>query len=92
MNKKKPGRAQVKRHIKDDDRVFVAPDGGYLPETNDHKIMWPRIVKMIGERGAWYSTLRAACSSNKDYVAYLIGDLGALKCPEVDRRLGLDAS
>lgn len=88
MNSKKPGRGMVKRHIQDADKVFVAPDCSYVPSTEDHKRLWPKICTIIGERGAWYSTLRAASAPNKDYIAYLIGDLGALVSPELDKRLG----
>jgi hypothetical protein len=82
-------RALVKRHIKDDDRVFVAPDCQYEPQTDDHKKLWPKIRAVITERGAWYSTVRAAGGTNKDYAAYLIGDLRALRVPELEKRLDI---
>jgi hypothetical protein len=80
-------RALVKTHIEDADKIFVAEGHNYVPETEDHRRTWPKIVEAIGQRGAWYSTLKALSGSNKDYVAYLIGDLGALRCPALERRL-----
>jgi hypothetical protein len=88
MNSTKPGRALIKRHIQNADKVFVAPTCTYVPETAEHNQLWTKLCVMIGERGAWYSTLKAACSGNKDYVAYLIGDLGALVCSKLEERMG----
>lgn len=82
------GRSRVKANILDSDRVFVALDHAYTPQTEDHRRTWPRIVAAIGEKGAWYSTLRAITGPNHDYVAYLIGDVGALICPAMDARIG----
>jgi hypothetical protein len=92
MSKTKPGRGLIKRNVRDDDKVYVAPNCSYVPETDDHRRLWPKVCGIIGEHGAWYSTLRAACGANKDYIAYLIGDLGALVCPDVDRRMGRGGS
>jgi len=83
-------RARVKQNIQDGDRVFVAPAKTYTPETVDHQQCWPKIVSAIEQSnacGAKYSTLKALCGSNKDYVAYLIGQLQVLRCPAVEDRL-----
>jgi hypothetical protein len=82
------GRSRVKTNILDSDRVFVAPDHTYAPQTEEHRRLWPRIVAAIGEKGAWYSTLRAISGGNYDYIAYLIGDAGALVCPAMEERIG----
>lgn len=87
MTKPLIGRSRVKAKIQDNDRVFVATDHTYTPQTEDHRRTWPRIVAAIGEKGAWYSTLRAIAGANHDYVAYLIGDIGALTCPAMEERL-----
>ena len=75
------GRSRVKTNILDNDRVFVASNHTYTPQTEDHRRTWPRVVAAIGEKGAWYSTLRAIAGGNYDYIAYLIGDVGALVRP-----------
>lgn len=62
-------------------------DKSYVPEKADHQVTWPKLVAEIGTKGAWYSTSRAICGANKDYVAYLIGDLGVLNCPSLQKRL-----
>ena len=80
-------RALVRRHIQDTDRVFIADDHLYSPKTGDHQTMWPSIRSAIGSRGAWYSSLRAKCRGNRDYILYLIGDVKALTCPAVEDRL-----
>jgi hypothetical protein len=80
-------RSIVKAHIQDADRVYVSTGKSYVPEKEDHRLTWPKLVAAIGKKGAWYSTLKAKCGSNKDYVAYLIGDLGVLNCPALQERL-----
>lgn len=80
-------RSIVKAHIRDADRVYVSAGRSYVPEKDDHRSTWLKLVAAIGSKGAWYSTLRAICGTNKDYVAYLIGDLGVLKCPALEERL-----
>jgi hypothetical protein len=80
-------RSIVKAHIQDADRVFVSAGKPYVPEKVDHRVTWPKLVAAIGTRGAWYSTLKALSGANKDYVAYLIGDLGVLNCPDLEKRL-----
>lgn len=80
-------RAIVKAHIQDADRVYVSVGKSYAPEKDDHRVAWPKLVAAIGTRGAWYSTLRAISGANKDYVAYLLGDLGVLTCPALQERL-----
>jgi hypothetical protein len=80
-------RSIVKAHIQDADRVFVSAGKSYVPEKDDHRVAWPKLVAAIGTKGVWYSTLRAICGANKDYVAYLIGDLGVLNCPDLEKRL-----
>jgi hypothetical protein len=80
-------RSIVKAHIQDGDRVFVSVDKSYVPEKADHRVTWPKLVAAIGTKGAWYSTLKAISGANKDYVAYLIGDLGVLNCPALRERL-----
>jgi hypothetical protein len=85
-------RSIAKQHIQDADRVFLNPAKQYVPETNDHKQCWPKIVEAIekaGERGAMYATLRAIGGSNKDYAVYLIGQLGVLRCPALEQRIGV---
>jgi hypothetical protein len=85
-------RAIAKQNIQDADRVFLNPDKPYVPETNDHKLSWPKIVAVIeksGDRGVMYATLKAIGGSNKDYAVYLIGQLGVLRCPALEKRLGL---
>ncbi len=64
------------------DRVFLATDRRYAPESLDHQQLWPKMAAAIersGERGAMYATLRAIGGSNKNYAAYLIG-LHVLRC------------
>lgn len=80
-HEKTPGRAAIKRVIQDGDRIFLDDARPYTPETVDHQRVWPKIVAAVGQRGAWYSTLRTLCGPNNDYIVYLIGDLGVLKCP-----------
>jgi hypothetical protein len=80
-------RSIVKAHIQDADRVFVSAGNPYVPEKADHRVTWPKLVAAIGTKGAWYSTLKALSGANKDYVAYLIGDLGVLHCPALQERL-----
>jgi hypothetical protein len=75
-------RAQLKALIRDDDRVFVGAKD-YTPQTPEHARLWPTIKSKIGEKGAWYSTLRALTGGNHDYSLYLIADIGALTCPRV---------
>jgi hypothetical protein len=87
MNRSLIGRSRVKANIRDDDRIFISPDHTYVPQTEDHRRTWPRIVASIGAKGAWYSTLRTIAGSNHDYVAYLIGDLGVLICPGLEQRM-----
>jgi len=92
MTKKLLTRAIVKQRIQDGDRVFLAGDKHYTPATADHKQCWPKIIAAVekgGERGAMYSTLRAIGGSNKEYAAYLIGQLQVLQCPALEDRLGL---
>jgi hypothetical protein len=70
--------------------VFIVPAKIYTPETLDHQQCWPKIVAAIERskaRGAMYSTLRAIGGSNKDYAAYLIGQLQVLQCPALEERL-----
>jgi len=83
-------RAIVKKNVQDADYVFVNPAKTYAPETNEHRTLWPKLLTIIGEKGAWYSTLRAACGGNKDYVAYLVGDLHVLRIPRMDERLAIE--
>ena len=83
-------RAMVKKHIQDADVVVLSPHKTYAPTTNEHLQLWPKLVALIGEKGAWYSTLRAACGGNHGYVAYLIGDLGVLRVPKLEARLGIE--
>jgi hypothetical protein len=74
------------------DRVFLNPAKPYAPETNDHKRCWPKMVAAIeksGDRGATYAMLKAIGESNKDYAVYLIGQLGVLRCPALEQRLGI---
>jgi hypothetical protein len=80
-------RSIVKAHIQDADRVFVAAGKSYVPEKDDHRVTWPKLIAAIGTNGAWYSTLKALSGANKDYVAYLIGDLKVLHCPALQARL-----
>jgi hypothetical protein len=80
-------RSIVKAHIQDADRVFVSAGKSYVPEKADHRATWPQLVARMGTKGAWYSTLKAICGANKDYVAYLIADLGVLNCPDLEKRL-----
>jgi hypothetical protein len=80
-------RSIAKANIQDGDRVFVAAGKSYVPEKDDHRVTWPKLVAAIGTKGAWYSTLKAISGTNKDYVAYLIGDLGVLHCPDLEKRL-----
>ena len=86
-------RANVKRHTEDGDRVFLGPNATtYRPQTGDHQALWPKIrdaVEKSGERGVMYATLKTMGGSNKAYVAYLIGDIGALRCPMLESRLGV---
>lgn len=70
------GRSRVKANILDNDEVLIASNHTYTPQTEDHRRTWPRVVAAIGEKGAWYSTLRAIAGGNYDYIAYLIGDVG----------------
>ena len=84
-------RTLVKQRIADGDRVFLA-DRPYAPQTLDHQQLWPRIVAAIeasGARGAMYATLRAIGGTNKNYAAYLIGQLHVLRCPALESRLGV---
>jgi len=46
-------------------------------------------IEKSGERGAMYSTLKAIGGPKKDYVVYLIGQLGVLRCPALGQRLGI---
>jgi hypothetical protein len=80
-------RSIVKAHIQDADRVHVSAGKSYVPEKGDHRLTWPKLVAAIGTKGAWYSTPRAISGTNKDYVAYLIGDFGVLNCPALQERL-----
>jgi hypothetical protein len=83
-------RSIVKLNIQDGDRVFLVDTRNYTPETNDHRQCWPKIIAAIkknGERGAMYATLRAIGGSNKNYAAYLIGQLHVLRCPALEGRL-----
>ena len=91
MNIQTLTRALVKQRIEEGDRVFLATDRHYRPETVDHQLLWPKMAAAIeksGERGAMYATLRAIGGSNKNYAAYLIG-LHVLRCPALESRLGL---
>lgn len=81
-------RTIVKKHVRDTDDVFLGKT--YAPETHEHRKLWSKLTSLIGDRGAWYSTLRAACGGNKDYVAYLVGDLQVLRIPKLEERLGLE--
>jgi hypothetical protein len=90
MKRSELSTALVKRHIEDADRVFIAPDCAYDPKTDDHRKLWPNICAAIGERGAWYSTVRAVSGQNKNYAAYLIGALRVLRVPSLEQRLGID--
>jgi hypothetical protein len=80
-------RSIVKAHVLDGDRVYISAGKPYVPEKADHRVTWPKLVAAIGTKGAWYSTLKALSGANKDYVAYLIGDLGVLNCPALEKRL-----
>jgi hypothetical protein len=85
-------RALVKQRIQDGDRVFLVDSGTYKPETKDHRQCWPKIalaIEMSKGRGTTYAALRAIGGSNKDYAAYLIGQLQVLRCPVLEQRLGL---
>ena len=85
-------RAIVRNQIQEMDRVFVSDDHQYHPTKLDHQKVWPRIMAVTGSKGAWYSTLRTLCRGNHDYILYLIGDIGALKCPALEQRLGCQLS
>jgi hypothetical protein len=85
-------RAVVRNQIQEMDRIFVADDHQYKPMKRDHQKLWPRIMCATGSNGAWYSTLRTLCHGNHDYILYLIGDIGALKCPTLEQRLGCKSS
>jgi hypothetical protein len=80
-------RAIVRNAIKETDRVFLSDNHQYRPSKPDHQKTWPQITSAIGSKGAWYSTLRVLCRGNHDYILYLIGDIGALKCPALEQRL-----
>jgi hypothetical protein len=85
-------RSIAKQHIQDSDRVFLNPAKPYVPETNDHKQCWPKMVVAIeksGERGALFATLKVIGGSNKDYAVYLIDQLRVLRCPALEQRLGI---
>jgi hypothetical protein len=81
-------RAIVKKHVRDNDNVVLGKP--YAPETHEHRKLWSKLTSLIGETGEWYSTLRAACGDNKDYIAYLVGDLQVLRIPKLEERLGLE--
>lgn len=92
MTESRLTRALVKQRIQDGDRVFLVENRAYKPETNDHRKCWPKIalaIEMSKGRGAMYAALRAIGGSNKDYAAYLIGQLQVLRCPALEQRLGL---
>jgi hypothetical protein len=92
MTQQQLSRALVKQRIQDGDRVFLATNRTYKPETNDHRQCWPKCVAAIESskgRGVMYSTLKAIGGSNKDYAAYLIGQLQVLRCPALEQRIGL---
>jgi hypothetical protein len=46
-------------------------------------------IEKSGDRGATYAMLKAIGESNKDYAVYLIGQLGVLRCPALEQRLGI---
>jgi hypothetical protein len=80
-------RAVVKKHIRDADRVVVNAARTYTPQTDEHRQLWPKIlaaIKKSGDRGVWYSSVKAIGGGNVDYAAYLIGDLGVLRCPALE--------
>lgn len=83
-------RAIVRKHVEDGDIVVLNRQRTYAPETQEHRQLWAKLVALIGEKGEWYSTLRAACGGNKNYVAYLVGDLDVLRVPKLDARLGVE--
>lgn len=88
-------RSMVRKHIKDDDRVLAnVRTASYVPETEEHRQLWPRIHQAVergGEKGVWFSALKAIGRGNPDYAAYLIGQLHVLRCPALEQRLGIDA-
>lgn len=87
MNSNQLSRAAVRAEIRETDRVTLNPERPYTPQTADHLRLWPKIEQTVRETGAWYSTLRAIAGTNRDYVLYLIGDLGVLRCEALEKRL-----
>jgi hypothetical protein len=52
-------RSIVKAHILDGDQVYVSVGKRDVPEKADHRVSWPKLVAVIGTKGAWHSTLKA---------------------------------
>jgi hypothetical protein len=77
----------VKAHILGADRVYVPAGKSYSGEGRSSCDLANTCCRQIGRKGAWYSTIKALSGANKDYVAYLIGDLGVLYCPSLQARL-----
>jgi hypothetical protein len=80
-------RSIVKAHIQDADRVYVSAGKSYVSGEGRSSCYLAQTCCRDRNKGAWYSTLKALSGANKDYVAYLIGDLGVLHCPALQERL-----
>ena len=81
-------RASVRRFIEGTDIVRVVDETDYEPRTPDRALLWSRI-RSAATPGATYSALRALCRGHPEYIDFLIGSAGALRCAALEARLGL---